>query len=81
MCDAFPIKALKHTRVIVLSGMTEPSLQLQSASLSKQIIVPCVCKLALTLNELVIDNRERLSSIPVLCNRRKYKEECNMNMQ
>ena len=46
MCDAFPTTALKHTRVVVLSRMIEPSLQLQSASLSKQIIVPSICKLA-----------------------------------
>ena len=35
--DAYPTKALAHTRVIALSGMTVPSLQLWHESLSKQV--------------------------------------------
>ena len=38
--DAFPTKALKHTRVIALAGMTEPSLQLWHESLEKQVKNP-----------------------------------------
>ena len=34
--DAFPLKALKHTRVIALSGMTVPAIELIHNSLKKQ---------------------------------------------
>ena len=35
--DAYPTKALKHTRVLALSGMTQPSVQLFHDSLAAQI--------------------------------------------
>ena len=35
--DAFPNKALKHTRVLALSGMTQPTVQLFHDSLAAQI--------------------------------------------
>ena len=38
--DAYPLKALKHTRVIALSGMTAPTIQLWRESLSKQVKNP-----------------------------------------
>ena len=38
--DAFPLKALKHTRLIALSGMTIPSIELWRESLSKQVKNP-----------------------------------------
>ena len=34
--DAFPAKALKHTRVLALSGMTQPSIELFRTSLAAQ---------------------------------------------
>ena len=38
--DAFPTKALKHTRVLALSGMTLPAIELFRESLSKQVKNP-----------------------------------------
>ena len=38
--DDFPLKALKHTRVIALSGMTVPTIDLWRESLSKQVKNP-----------------------------------------
>ena len=35
--DAYPTKALAHTRVLALSGLTSPSLELWHESLSKQV--------------------------------------------
>ena len=38
--DAYPTMALKHTRVLALAGVTEPTLQLFHESLSKQELNP-----------------------------------------
>ena len=38
--DAYPSKALAHTRVFVLSGMTVPAIQLLHESLAKQQLNP-----------------------------------------
>ncbi len=64
--DAFPLKALKHTRVIALSGMTIPSIELWRESLSKQVKNPAAVDMYFYSDYKIVRYVDATMAVPLI---------------